>query len=227
MLDLSKGYRTWAQVGPYFDGDGSLLLGKNRAPFYFEIKLFFSDQSIEQLQMLRAFFTVSNLQVSNLYGPTMGSYRLELGRRDSVVKAMKAMLPFTFKKSIELQAGISYYEDRLTGNELQRIFETEVNEGRRERHRHLNVDCPYLRSEGREILLRRRKELTIIANAGRRKVTPLDEEAITRMRMQGLSWSQLQSRFPSYSTSTVRRVVAGFYKETDRKLRDIGQPSIS
>ena len=202
-------------------------MGKNRAPFYFEIKLMFSDQSFDQLQMLREFLHLFELRVSNVCTPSTGAKRLELGHGNSVLRAMRAMLPFTFKKSIELQAGIAYYEDRLTGNELQKILESEVDAERRERHKHLRIDCPYLRGRGREILLGRRRERALRALVARRKVTSRDEVAITRFRMQGFSWSQLQSRFPSYSTSTLRRVAAGCYRETDMKLKDIGQPSIS
>jgi hypothetical protein len=227
MLKPSNGYRAWAQVGAYFDGDGCLLLGKNRAPFYFEIKLSFADQSIEQLEMLRAFLALSKLRASKVIKPSAGANSLILSHADSVVAAMKAMMPFTFKKSIELLAGISYYEDGITGNELQKILESEVDAGRRERHNHQSVDSPYLRSEGRDILLRRRKQRALVALIARRKVTALDQVAIPRMRIQGLSWSQLQSRFPSYSTSTLRRVAGGCYQEAERKLKEITQPSIS
>jgi hypothetical protein len=227
MPEIPSGYHTWAQVGAYFDGDGSLLLGKNRAPFYFETKLSFSDQSTEQLEMLRTFLNSHELRVSKVITPIVGASSVALGHFDSVLGAMKAMMPYTFKKSLELQAAIWYCEDRITGNELQELLEIEVNAGRRERHKHHSCDSPYFRSEGRAILLGRRRRHVLMAMMARRIVNPLDQVAIAQMRMQGRSWSQLQSHFPNYSTSTLRRIVSGGYQETERKLKDLTQPRIS
>ena len=225
--ELPRGYKKWAQVGAYFDGDGSLLLGRNRAPFYFEPKLHFSDQSIEQLEMLRNFLSSHEIRVSKVITPRVGANSVAIGHADSVLRAMRAMMPFTYKKSIELRAAILYCEDKITGNDFQRIMESDVDAGRRERHRHRSFDSPYFRSQGREILLRRRKQLALVALAARRKVTPIDQVAIVNLGMQGLSWSRLQSRFPDYSTSTLRRVAGGCYQDTDRKLKELDQPSRS
>ena len=220
-LRLSHAYRSWAQVGAYFDGDGSLILGKNRAPFYFEIKLSFSDQSAEQLAMLRAFFVSLNLRVSKICKHSTGAHSIELAHSKSVSLAMKRMMPFTFKKSVELKAGLSYYQDKISGNELQRVLGGEVLAGRRERHKHLTFDSPFLRSEGRRFLLSRRKERALRALIARRKVTPVDVVSIRRIRLQGMSWSKLHTLFPSYSTSTLRRVVSGFHGEADKKLGEM------
>ena len=127
-------------------------------------------------------------------------------------------MPFTFKKSVELKAGIFYLEDRITGNELQAILAQEVEFGRRERRQHQTLDVPFLRVEGRNILLARRRAHSLRATISRRVVTATDKPAIEKARLQGLSWSQLHIAFPGYSVSTLRRVVSGIYEEADAKL---------
>lgn len=212
-------YRSWAQVAAYFDGDGSLIIGKNRAPFYFELKLCFSDQSIDQLEMLKRFFTAFNLKTPKICWHSTGARSLWITRSDSVLVSMRAMLPFTYKKYIELQAGVRYYEDSITGNELQTILQEEVDAGRRERRSHQIFDSASFRSEGREILLKRKKALALKALIARRKVTIADRVAIKQERERGISFKALQDSYPHYSMSTLRRVVSGYYENAENKLR--------
>lgn len=126
------------------------------------------------------------------------------------------MLSFSYKKSIELQAGILYCEDRITGDELQAILQKEVEAGRREHHRHQVFDSPNLRSEGREFLLKRRKVRALRALVARRKVADVDRIEIKRNYEQGIGLKELHDSHPNYSIRTLYRIVSGHYEDAEK-----------
>ena len=221
VLNPNRDYASWLQLGGYFDGDGSLLIGNVHAPFYLDLRISFSDQSSEQIEMIRAFLIRKTIRVSKSLRQPTGAWAFQVSEAKSVHRMMRRLAPFTFKKSVELHAGISYYEDRITGNEFQAVIEREVTLGRRERRPHKTFDMPYFRSRGRDILLMRRTANSMMEHVSRRIVSPTDKTLIKEARLQGLSWSELHSVFPGYSTGTLRRVVSGLYEEVDAKLKSM------
>lgn len=69
---------------------------------------------------------------------------IAIGRYEGVIKALRAMSPFLYKKANEARAALSYYEGRITGNQLFATFQREVEAGRRERrNRKVVIDVPY------------------------------------------------------------------------------------
>lgn len=112
----------------------------------------------------------------------------------------------------EARAALDYYEGKITGNELNSIFENEVKEGRRERKwRKVRINTPYLRPIGDKLMKELRNyRLRDAFGRFRAKVTPEDYERIRDEHFnQGKRLRDLEKEYPQYERETIRRVLGG------------------
>jgi (2Fe-2S) ferredoxin len=122
------------------------------------------------------------------------------------------MLPFLCKKASEARAALDHYEGKVTGNELNSVFENEVKEGRRERKwRKVRINTPYLRPIGDRLMRElRNHRLRDAFGRFRAEVTPEDYERIRDEHfIQGKRLRDLVKEYPQYARETIRRVLGG------------------
>lgn len=209
-----RAYNSWKEVAGYFDGDGNFSISDlSNQPFKLGLQVIFTDQSSEQISMLRAFFVKRGIRPSNVLKTSMGTASMiAIGAFAGVLAATRSMLPYLFKKANEARAVIDYYEGRISGNGLVAIFQREVAEGRRERRNHtVKIDVPYTYPKGDSLMKARRKQRirdTIIRS--RAKVTPRDYEGVRENHFElGVPLAELVRMYPNYSRETLRRILGG------------------
>lgn len=154
-------YDNWGKIAVYFDGDGNLYFSDtSNQPYKLSLGLIFTDQSFEQIQMLKDFLNRNGVITSRVLKTSLGTANMiAVSRFDHVLLVMKELLPHLYKKSNEMEAGIDYYEGRTTGNQLLAVFNQEVEAGRRERRpRKVKIDVPYTYPEGDAMMKARRAE---------------------------------------------------------------------
>jgi hypothetical protein len=207
-------YGSWRQVAGYFDGDGNFsITDLSNQPFKLGLQIIFTDQSQEQISMLRTFLVKRGIIPSNVLKTSKGTASMiAIGTFDGVLAAAIAMLPYLFKKSNEAIAVIDYYEGRISGNDLVAIFKQEVEAGRRERRNHtVKIDVPYTYVEGDAMMkMRRRQRIREVFTVTRAKVTRQDFEAIREQHfIGGKRLRDLVKEYPQYARETIRRVLGG------------------
>ena len=207
-------YETWQQVAGYFDGDGTISFSDTtNQPFKLSLSLIFVDQSRDQIENIRRFLNSSGIRTSNVLKVSgANAYIVAVSEFSSVREALRKMIPFLCKKEKEARAALAYYNGEITGNELNSIFQAEVEAGRRERKpRKIPIDVPYRRPDGDAIMKKIRNDrLRDAFGRYRAKVTPEDYEAI-RMRhfKEGARLRDLVKEYPQYARETIRRVLGG------------------
>ena len=206
-------YTTWAQVSGYFDGDGNISISDlSNLPYKLSLSLVFTDASFEQISMIRDFMLAHGIQSSRVLKTTTNAWMIAISRYDAVLKVLKEMLPYLYKKANEARAAIDYYESRISGNRLVALFKEEVEAGRRERRRRkVVIDVPYTFVAGESKMKEgRRVKLRDAFGRYRAKVTPEDYEAI-RMRhfKEGARLRDLVKEYPQYARETIRRALGG------------------
>jgi hypothetical protein len=116
---------------------------------------------------------------------------------------MRSILPFCVKKYRDLQIAISYFEDKLTGDEAISLLEQQRLSGRRRGVRH-SASMPYTRSEGL-----RAYQLVNAARARDAHRVPVAwsvKSNIKEDRENGLSIHKLQEKY-GYTQGVIRRVI--------------------
>jgi hypothetical protein len=207
-------YDSWRQVAGYSDGDGNFsITDLSNQPFKLGLQVIFTDQSSEQISMLRAFFVKGGITPSNVLKTSKGTASMiAIGTFEGVLAASKAMLPFLFKKEKEAQAVKDYYEGRITCNALVSIFKQEVEAGRRERRNHtVEIDVPFTYPAGNLMMkARRREKMRNAFDVARAKLTPEDYERIRESHFKfGVPLARLSEMFPEYARETIRRSLGG------------------
>jgi len=203
----SEAYRTWEQVGGYFDGDGNVGVEVVRYILRFRIR--FSDTWEPQIQSIRTFM-VGNGIASTEVGREkarkgqLDAFRIDIGAVSSVLKAGELMLPHCVKKAEDLRIVIDYIEGRLTGNEAIERFNEEVRIGRRSGLiRELTL--PFTRPQGLRV-----KELENARKAREAYHVNVSKEVQEEIRRThegfGLSFVKLSKKY-GYSVSVIRRVL--------------------
>lgn len=129
---FKNGYSSWKQLAGYFDGDGSLLV--RIRIFTINIMANWSDCYKPQIDNVDHFLqsevmTTPNIFLSNR--PKSKVWNLRLTERGGLLRALNPMLPWLFKKRSQVQAGIDYLEDRVTGDQLIARFNEAINLGMR------------------------------------------------------------------------------------------------
>ena len=148
-------YGSWGQVAGYFDGDGTIAFSDTtNHPYKLSLSLIFVDQSFDQIRTVRDFLHAQDVGTSNILKTSKGTvYMLAISRFDSVRRTLAEMLPLLYKKAIEAQSALDYYEGKVTGNELAAVFRREVEAGRRERReRKVPIDVPFIYPEGDKMM---------------------------------------------------------------------------
>ncbi len=207
-------YRSWEQVAGYFDGDGTISLSDTtNQPYKLSLSLIFVDQSFDQIRNIREFLIRNGVNTGNVLKMSMGNaYMVAVSQFDSVKETLRQMLPNLCKKANEVKAALDYYEGKITGNELARVFREEVEAGRRERRRRkIPIDVPYKRPEGDRLMKQLRNDrLRDLFGRYRAKVTPEDYERMREEHFnQGKRLCDLVKEYPQYARETIRRVLGG------------------
>jgi len=204
-------YGTWKQVAAYFDGDGNFsITDLSNRPFKLGLQMIFTDQSPQQIAMLRRFFLKKGIKPSNMLKTSKGTaWMIAIGTFAGVLKAAKAMLPHLYKKAKEARAVAYYYGGRITGNELVAVFRREVTEKRRERRNHtVRINVPYTFPQGDALMRERRRERIREAIEKNRPVVSMrDLESIRRDSANGIPLAKLAKKHSSCSRETIRRIL--------------------
>ena len=205
-------YSSWRQVAGYFDGDGTIALSDtSNQPYKLSLSLAFVDQYEDQIKMLKRFFEKRGVITSNVLETSKGTASmLAVSRFEGVLCSLKAMRPFLFKKANEAQAAVEYYEGKIRGDDLFRIFQEEVEAGRRERRDRkvvIRVPCTY--PDGDALMkARRREKILAVMEKSRAKVSMKDYNDIRRAYFEsGRSLSELRQLYPRYGRETIRRIL--------------------
>jgi hypothetical protein len=205
-------YSSWREVAGYFDGDGNISISDtSNQPHKLSLSIVFTDQSFEQIQMLKGFFRRNGIITSNVLKTSKGTANMiAISRFDSVLRTLKAIQPYVFKKSNEVEAAINYYESRISGNDLALLFSQEVEAGRRERHpRKVGICVPFTYPEGDALMRAKRAEkirLTIARTHA--KVLRRDYEEIREKYFTlATPVPQLVTAYPQYCRETIRRIL--------------------
>jgi len=229
-------YSSWEQIAGYFDGDGNISISDlSNIPFKLSLSLIFTDASFEQISMIMEFLNARGIRTSNVLRTSKGTaWIIAISRYGKVLATLKNMLPHLYKKAIEAESAIDYYEGRITGNDLLKVLSQEVEAGRRERRPHkVIVDVPFKFTEGIEVMKEiRRSRLRDAFGRFRAKVTPEDYAAIRREHFErNAKLQELIGMYPEYSKETIRRILGrdrgyvgvkgiGRVDTTDTTLRD-------
>ena len=205
-------YKSWEQVAGYFDGDGNISISDlSNQPFKLSLSVIFTDLSSEQISMIRTFFVNRGIRTSNILRTSKGTaHMVAISTYEGVLAALKAMLPYLFKKANEAQAVIDYYEGKIRGNDLVVLFEHEVAAVRRERRpRKVKIDVPFTFAEGDRLMKEGRKvKLRDAIGRYRAKVTPEDYERIREEFFnQHKPLHELVRSYPRYARETIRRIL--------------------
>jgi hypothetical protein len=207
-------YESWEQVAGYFDGDGTIYFSDTtNQPYKLSLSLVFVDQSVDQIRNTREFLRSRGIRTGNILKRSDGCvYIVAVSEFESVKETLRQMLPFLCKKAVEAQAALDYYNGKISGNDLNSVFQMEVEKGRRERKaRKVLIHVPYTRLEGGQLMRDIRKgKLRDVFGRYRAKVTPEDYE---RMRSEyfseGRRLRDLVKEYPQYARETIRRVLGG------------------
>jgi hypothetical protein len=205
-------YSSWRQVAGYFDGDGTIVISDtSNQPYKLSFSLAFVDQSEDQIRMLKRFFEKHGVVTSNVLKTSKGTaLMIVVSRFDGVLFSLKAMRPYLFKKAIEAQAVIDYYEGKIRGDDVFRVFQEEVEAGRRERRdRKVVIQVPYTYPDGHALMKARRRERVKAAiEKSRAKISRKDYDDIRRAYFEsGLSLVELRRLYPTYARETIRRIL--------------------
>jgi len=206
-------YNTWGQIAGYFDADGTIVFSDTtNQPYKLSLSLIFVDQSEDQIRNVKDFLRGNGIRTSNILKASKGGARMVAVSEFGAVKEMLGkMLPHLFKKSNEAHGALSYYEGRITGNELFSLFQNEVEAGRRERReRKVPIDVLYKYPEGARLLRELRKDkLRDAMGRYRAKVTPRDFENIREEWLRNKRpMMELAKMYPQYGRTTIRRVLS-------------------
>ena len=125
---LSTGHHDWGQVGGYYDGDGCVIVRVRQFVVIFCLQ--WTDCSREQLdQVDRLLHSLGGISTKIYHDAQRAAYHLMVTKQDSVLRLAQMILPFTFKKRVELRVVVDYYRDRISGNEAIALMNEQIEKG--------------------------------------------------------------------------------------------------
>jgi hypothetical protein len=204
---LEPRYRSWEQVGGYFDGDGNVGLEIVKRVLHLRIR--FVDTWKPQIETIMAFLVNQGIATGCLGQDNKTAkspvYRLEVGQIASVLRTAKELFKHCVKKREDLRITIDYLEGRITGNEAIAAFNEEVVNGRR-RGVARDANIPYTREEGIRLSKLEIAEKARAAYAVH--VPPVEAELIRSDHTdKGLGSFRLAKKY-GYSEKVIRRILA-------------------
>jgi hypothetical protein len=142
-----RGYKSWAAVAGFFDGDGSVDLTAGAYTLHWVLS--FSDNWLEQIEQVRELLSAHGINVRKPRRNGVGGWTCEIKEISSMKAMAVGMLRSggIYKKKKELQLLIDYYSDKVTGTEVLEAFNAEVRLGIRI-GKIRNSGMPYTHSEG-------------------------------------------------------------------------------
>jgi LAGLIDADG DNA endonuclease family protein len=146
------GYSSWQQLSGYFDGDGSVEL--KAGVFVLRFAVTWSDTYLPQLEHIAEFLRSQNIVPSRirLGKSTIGrsAWHLSVWKFGGQLQVCKSILPYLDKKRVQVKTVIDYLEDRLSGEDVMRIFREEHQNGKWA-GRPKNLPMPWSRAQGLEL----------------------------------------------------------------------------
>ena len=199
-------YRSWEQVGGYFDGDGNVGLEVVRYVLRFRLR--FSDTWMPQIFAVKQFLNRNSVETTAIWHEKHVSkkdaYRIDVGAVESVLRAAKGLLPFCVKKAEDLRISIDYLEERITGSEAIGRFNHEVRQGRRSGFPR-EAALPYKRKQGLRLA---QLENARKARAAYAVHVPPEVQRSIREDHGALRLGHVRlSRKYGYSASVIRRIL--------------------
>ena len=135
---------SWEWVAGFFDGEGSILLEVRKYSIGMEVT--FSQKYSPLLDSVQEFLRNEGIKSSTIYRRGTAS-SLSIHSTEDVKSVLEGMLPHLRLKENQAKAALDYLEDRINGKELVRIFNQEVEAGRRSGNLRAIPDQPLSRSE--------------------------------------------------------------------------------
>jgi hypothetical protein len=157
-------YDSWGQVGGYFDGDGTVYVNISSSDVL-QFSLIWVDNCREQLGQLRRFLVSQGISTGEVLRRGDGVFTLHIAGPTSVLRAAKLLLPYCFKKTLELSLVIDYYENRISGTEAIDGFNSAVKRAIRA-GKIRDLEMPKKYAEGkREVEIRRVRRRQLLRGA--------------------------------------------------------------
>jgi hypothetical protein len=144
----TRGYTTWEQVAGYFDGDGSPKI--HVGEFTLHVTVSWSDQDRELLEHIKRYLSRrgANCRTGEFHRGLGTYYELTVTEGGNALLVLKAMLPFLDKKWSQVNAAVSYLEDRITGDDFIKVLNEAVLAKRRSSSV-IVAQMPYRKLQGR------------------------------------------------------------------------------
>jgi hypothetical protein len=153
----SARYDDWRQVSGYFDGDGCVIARIRQLVVILYLRR--TECCTEQLEQVEILLLSTEEMPARIYrDAVLAAYHLMVSRQDSVVKIAQKLLLYTLKKRVELQVGLDYYADKITGNEAVALLNEQIERGFRSANQ-LSASLPLTHTEAVR-RARRRSNLT-------------------------------------------------------------------
>ncbi len=186
---MARGYTSWRQVAGYFDGDGCPKV--HVGDFTIHVTVCWSDQDKELLQHIGLFLAKRGIvwRIGEFHRGTSVYCELSVTEGGGHgLRVLKSMLPFLDKKWSQVDAAVSYLENRSTGDSFIRALNDAVLAKRRSSSL-IDVKMPQTKKQGIQLARTREKP-----NA--RKLTTEQLFEIKRLRdTLGLSYRKLSEMY--------------------------------
>jgi hypothetical protein len=193
----ARGYTTWEQVAGYFDGDGSPKI--HVGVFTLHVTVSWSDQDRELLEHIERFLSRggASCRMGEFHRGSSTYYELSVTEGGNALLVLKAMLPFLDKKWSQVNAAVSYLEDRITGDAFIEVLNEAVLTKRRSSSL-IVAKIPYRKLQGR-LMRKPRPECRVLK---REEVI----EAKQQRETLGLTFREL-AKIYNVSDSTILRAL--------------------
>jgi hypothetical protein len=195
FADATRGYSTWQQVAGYFDGDGCPKI--HVGVFTLHVTVSWSDQYRELLEHIYRFLSARGAvcRMGEFRRGPSTYYELTVTEGGNALLVLKAMLPFLDKKWSQVNAAVSYLEDKINGDDFIRVLNDAVLTKRRSSSI-IDARMPYTK--------RRAKGMRTPRPASRALKSDEVKEAKQRRDSLGLTYQEL-AKIYGVSAGTIHR----------------------
>jgi hypothetical protein len=212
-IPLSPNYDNWCAVSGYFDGDGGLDVDVRKHTLHFVLN--FVDNWPPQLWQIKLFLEREGVRVGAVRRAGVGGFKVEVAAIESLMRCAEAMLETRclFKKRGELEMMLSYFKDKVTGNQVIEFLNEEVKNRIRVGKLRLSFDVPCTYSEGLRIYKK-----------GYKRIGPSTLQALTEKEKEEIresyvnDGSTIYKLAPAYgvSPSTIFKTIRGLKRGSGR-----------
>lgn len=139
----------WKSFTEFFEGEGSIsarVRHRRTRTYVVSFTIVIGQKWKPKLEQLETFLLSQQIEGAKIFNERFG-YSLRIFNIHSISKMLKHMLPYAFMKKVQISTTLDYFDDKITGDELLRLFEKEYELGKR-RTKPRHVILPYKRTDG-------------------------------------------------------------------------------